>query len=32
MAIGQKWLASRYNQPGFDIFDYHIMPFAGTVA
>ena len=24
MAIAQKWLASRYNQPGFQIFDYHI--------
>src|ERR1700680_2558078 len=24
MAIGEKWLAARYNQPGFAIFDYHI--------
>src|SRR6266700_2861452 len=24
MAIGQRWLASRYNQSGFDIFDYNI--------
>ncbi len=24
MAIAQKWLASRYNRPGFDIFDYNI--------
>ena len=24
MAIAQRWLASRYNQPGFPIFDYHI--------
>jgi transketolase len=24
MAIARKWLASRYNQPGFDIFDYDI--------
>src|ERR1700736_1617524 len=24
MAIGQKWLASRYNRPGFNIFDYQI--------
>jgi transketolase len=24
MAIGEKWLASRYNRPGFDIFDYNI--------
>ena len=22
MAIAQKWLADRYNRPGFDIFDY----------
>src|SRR5256714_14466498 len=24
MAIGQKWLASRYNRPGLDNFDYHV--------
>ncbi len=24
MAIAQKWLANRYNRPGFDIFDYRI--------
>jgi transketolase len=29
MAISQKWLASRYNQPGFDIFDYHIYAVCG---
>ncbi len=29
MAIGQKWLPSRYNQPGFDIFDYHIYAVCG---
>jgi transketolase len=29
MAIGQKWLASRYNQPGFDIFDYDIYAVCG---
>jgi transketolase len=29
MAIGQKWLASRYNQPGFAIFDYHIYAVCG---
>ena len=23
MAIAQKWLANRYNRPGFDIFDYN---------
>jgi transketolase len=29
MAIGQKWLASRYNRPGFDIFDYDIFAVCG---
>src|SRR6058998_1772440 len=29
MAIAQKWLAHRYNRPGFDIFDYHIYAVAG---
>ncbi|HWU41769.1 MAG TPA: hypothetical protein VN203_29275, partial [Candidatus Acidoferrum sp.] len=29
MAIGQKWLASRYNRPGFAIFDYHIYAVCG---
>jgi transketolase len=29
MAIAQKWLASRYNRPGFDIFDYHIYAVCG---
>jgi transketolase len=29
MAIGQKWLAHRYNQPGFEIFDYHIYVVCG---
>lgn len=24
MAMAQKWLASKYNQPGFDLFDYNI--------
>jgi transketolase len=24
MGIAQKWLADRYNKPGFDLFDYHI--------
>ena len=24
MAIGEKWLAARYNRPAFDIFDYRI--------
>jgi transketolase len=29
MAIAQKWLASRYNRPGFDIFDYNIYTVCG---
>jgi transketolase len=29
MAIGRKWLAHRYNQPGFDIFDYDIYAICG---
>jgi transketolase len=29
MAIAQKWLASRYNQPGFDIFDYNVYAICG---
>jgi transketolase len=29
MAIGRKWLAQRYNQPGFDIFDYDIYAICG---
>src|SRR5438128_12410975 len=29
MAIGQKWLASRYNRPGFDIFDYRVYVVCG---
>ena len=29
MAIGQRWLASRYNRPGFDIFDYAIYAVCG---
>jgi len=29
MAIGQKWLANRYNRPGFDIFDYRIYAVCG---
>ena len=24
MGIAQKWLADRYNKPGFDLFDYSI--------
>ncbi|MGO9020800.1 MAG: transketolase [Syntrophobacteraceae bacterium] len=29
MAIGRKWLARRYNKPGFDIFDYDIYVVCG---
>ncbi len=29
MAIAQKWLATRYNQPGFQIFDYNIYAVCG---
>jgi transketolase len=29
MAIAQKWLASHYNKPGFDIFDYNIYAICG---
>ena len=29
MAIARKWLASRYNRPGFDLFDYDIYTVCG---
>jgi transketolase len=29
MAIARKWLASRYNKPGFDLFDYDIYVVCG---
>jgi transketolase len=29
MAIAKKWLASRYNQPGFQLFDYDIYAVCG---
>ncbi len=29
MAIGQKWLANRFNKEGFDIFDYNIYAICG---
>ncbi|MSQ68855.1 MAG: transketolase [Gammaproteobacteria bacterium] len=29
MAIGQRWLASRYNQPGFEMFGYDIYAVCG---
>jgi transketolase len=29
MAISRKWLGSRYNKPGFDLFDYNIYAICG---
>ena len=29
MAMGERWLADRYNRPGFDIFDYNIYAICG---
>jgi transketolase len=29
MAIAEKWLAHRYNRPGFEIFDYNIYSICG---
>jgi transketolase len=29
MAIARRWLANRYNKPGFDIFDYNIYTICG---
>jgi transketolase len=29
MAIAEKWLASRYNRPGFELFDYNIYAVCG---
>ncbi|HEY2609950.1 MAG TPA: transketolase [Reyranella sp.] len=29
MAIARKWLANRYNRPGFDLFDYDIYAVCG---
>ncbi len=29
MAMGRKWLAARYNKPGFPIFDYNIYTICG---
>ena len=29
MAVGQKWLANRFNKPGFDVFDYNIYTICG---
>jgi transketolase len=29
MAIAEKWLAHRYNRPGFEVFDYHVYAICG---
>ena len=29
MAIAQRWLAARYNKPGFPMFDYHVYAVCG---
>ena len=29
MAIGEKWLAARYNRPGFEVFNYNIYAVCG---
>ncbi|WP_428394238.1 transketolase [Lichenicoccus sp.] len=29
MAMAQRWLASRYNKPGFPLYDYHVYALAG---
>ncbi len=29
MAIASRWLAARYNRPGFDLFDYRVFALAG---
>ena len=29
MAIAQRWLAARYNRPGFDLFDYDVYALCG---
>ena len=29
MAIGEKWLAARYNRPGFEVFNYNIYALCG---
>ncbi len=30
MAIASKWLAARFNQPGFELFDFDVYAFAAT--
>jgi transketolase len=32
MAMARKWFASRYNKPGFDLFDYNIYAICGDGA
>jgi transketolase len=29
MAIAQRWLAARYNKPGYDVFDYRVYALCG---
>ena len=29
MAIAERWLANRYNRPGFDVFDYNVYAICG---
>jgi transketolase len=29
MAIAQRWMAARYNKPGFNLYDYHIYALCG---
>jgi transketolase len=29
LAIGARWLAARYNRPGFDLFDYNVYALCG---
>lgn len=29
MAMAARWLAARYNRPGFGLFDYHVTAFCG---
>src|SRR6185436_1372478 len=29
MAIAERWLADRYNRPGFELFDYHVYAVCG---
>jgi transketolase len=29
MAIGGRWMASHYNRPGFELFDYHVYALCG---